>query len=105
MDEKWYTDDFESGSSANSDTPARRSISVYHLRRWPARLGLVLTRFGASWPEMRRKPGTDTNFRRSLPEFGCLLQGLLNGTGRPFVGSSKRSSTPSVWRSRGNPIN
>jgi hypothetical protein len=26
-----------------------------------------------SWPEMRRKPGTDTNFRRSLPEFGCLL--------------------------------
>src|ERR1039457_473827 len=22
---------------------------------------------------MPRKPGTDTNFRRSLPEFGCLL--------------------------------
>src|ERR1035441_3631381 len=22
------------------------------------------------------KPGTDTNFRRSLPEFGCLSQGL-----------------------------
>jgi hypothetical protein len=33
----------------------------------------VLNRFGESWPEMRRKPGTDTNFRRSLPEFGCLL--------------------------------
>jgi hypothetical protein len=32
MDEKWDTDDFESGSSANSDTPARRSVSVYHLR-------------------------------------------------------------------------
>src|ERR1039457_2945177 len=30
----------------------------------------VLNRFGESWPEMRRKPGTDTNFRRSLPEIG-----------------------------------
>jgi hypothetical protein len=25
---------------------------------------------------IRRKPGTDTNFRRSLPEIGCLSQGL-----------------------------
>src|ERR1035441_587582 len=23
---------------------------------------------------MHRKPGTDTNFRRSLPEFGCLFE-------------------------------
>src|ERR1035437_5600733 len=34
----------------------------------------VLNRFGESWPEMRRKPGTDTNFRRSLPEIGCLFE-------------------------------
>src|ERR1035441_8836182 len=54
----------------------------------------VLNRFGARSPEMRRKPGTDTNFRRSLPEFGCLSQGLPNGTGRPFVVSPKRLSTP-----------
>src|ERR1039457_5902541 len=54
----------------------------------------VLNRFGESWPEMRRKPGTDTNFRRSLPEFGCLSQGLPNGTGCPFVVSPKRLSTP-----------
>ena len=53
----------------------------------------VLNRFGESWPEMRRKPGTDTNFRRSLPEFGCLSQGLPNGTGCPFVVSPKRLST------------
>jgi hypothetical protein len=42
---------------------------------------------------MRRKPGTDTNFRRSLPEFGCLSQGLPNGTGCLFVVSPKRLST------------
>src|ERR1017187_2051678 len=53
----------------------------------------VLNRFGESWPEMRRKPGTDTNFRRSLPKFGCLSQGLPNGTGCPFVVSPKRLST------------
>src|ERR1019366_9516113 len=55
----------------------------------------VLNRFGESWPEMRRKPGTDTNFRRSLPEFGCLSQGLPNGTGCTFVVSPKRLSTSS----------
>src|ERR1019366_7219480 len=61
----------------------------------PACLGQiwVLNRFGESWPEMRRKPGTDTNFRRSLPEFGCLSQGLPNGTGCLFVVSPKRLST------------
>src|ERR1019366_4040833 len=53
----------------------------------------VLNRFGESWPGMRRKPGTDTNFRRILPEFGCLYQGLPNGTGCPFVVSPKRLST------------
>src|ERR1039457_7591634 len=53
----------------------------------------VLNRFGESWPEMRRKPGTDTNFRRSLPKFGCLSQGLPNGTGCPFVVSPQRLTT------------
>src|ERR1035441_4965024 len=38
---------------------------------------------------MRRNPGTDTDFRRSLPEFGCLSQGLPNGTGCLFVVSRK----------------
>jgi hypothetical protein len=48
---------------------------------------------------MRRKPGTDTNFLRSLPEFGCLSQGLPNGTGCPFVVSPKRLSTRGpLWR-------
>ena len=28
---------------------------------------------------MRRKPGTDTVFRRPLPENGCLSQGLPRG--------------------------
>ena len=52
-------------------------------RRFPPgssrRAARMFNRFGASWPEMRRKPGTDTNFRRSLPEFGCLSQGLPRG--------------------------
>src|ERR1039457_4292405 len=72
-----------------------------------------LYRFGKSWPEMRRKPGTDTNFRRSLPEFGCLSQGLPNGTGCPFVVSPKRLSTQEsrshsryieLWENRGGAL-
>jgi hypothetical protein len=33
----------------------------------------VLNRFGEGWPGIRRKPETDMNFRRSLPEIRCLL--------------------------------
>jgi hypothetical protein len=36
----------------------------------------VLNRFWERWAAIRRKPGTDTDFRRSLPEIGCLFQGL-----------------------------
>jgi hypothetical protein len=32
---------------------------------------------------MRRKPGTDTNFRRRLPEIGCLSQGLPKAGNHP----------------------
>jgi hypothetical protein len=34
---------------------------------------------------MHRKPGTDTIFRRSLPEIGCLSQGLPCGILYRFV--------------------
>ena len=34
---------------------------------------------------MHRKPGTDTIFRRSLPEIGCLSQGLPRGIPYRFV--------------------
>src|ERR1035441_10761322 len=36
----------------------------------------VLNRFGGRRAAIRRKPGTATDFRRSLPEMGCLSQGL-----------------------------
>src|ERR1022692_2857006 len=49
--------------------------AIHSRRRGPCRAPTrVLDRFGESWPEMLRKPGTDTNFRRSLPEFGCLFE-------------------------------
>ena len=41
-----------------------------------------------------RKPRTDMNFRRSLPEIRCLSQGLPHGICFPFVVSPKRLSTP-----------
>src|ERR1035437_2018928 len=34
--------------------------------------GAVLNRFGEGDPGICRKPGTDMNFRRSLPEIRCL---------------------------------
>jgi hypothetical protein len=43
---------------------------------------------------MRRKPGTDMNFRRSLPEIRCLSQGLPHGISSPFVGSPKTVKHP-----------
>src|ERR1019366_6441329 len=39
----------------------------------------VLNGFGGRRPATRRNPGTDTKFRRSLPETGCLSQGLPYG--------------------------
>src|ERR1035438_1790210 len=38
----------------------------------------------------RRKPGTDMNFRRLLPEIRCLSQGLPRGIRCPFVVSPRR---------------
>ena len=35
--------------------------------------------FWGRWAEMRRKPGTDMNSRRRLPEIRCLSQGLPRG--------------------------
>src|ERR1035438_4257348 len=83
-------------ASAGKRANSKRIFTKYTVRvstSWGSTLDRVLNRFGESWPEMRRKPGTDTNFRRSLPEFGCLSQGLPNGTGCPFVVSPKRLST------------
>src|ERR1017187_8135754 len=83
-------------ASAGKRVNSKRIFTKYTVRvstSWGSTLDRVLNRFGESWPEMRREPGTDTNFRRSLPEFGCLSQGLPNGTGCPFVVSPKRLST------------
>src|ERR1035441_7484966 len=41
---------------------------------------------------MRRKPGTDLNFRRLLPEIRCLSQGLPRGIRCPFTSGSIRST-------------
>src|ERR1035438_781097 len=38
---------------------------------------------------MRRKPGTDMNFWRSLPEIRCLSQGLPTGYALTFVVSPR----------------
>jgi hypothetical protein len=43
---------------------------------------------------MHRKPGTDTIFRRSLPEIGCLSQGLPRWIPYRFVLLPKTLSTP-----------
>src|ERR1019366_3398506 len=39
----------------------------------------VLNRFGGGVPKYAANPGLTANFRRSLPEIGCLSQGLPHG--------------------------
>jgi hypothetical protein len=39
--------------------------------------------------KLRRKPGTDMNSRRTLPEIRCLSQGLPRGMRSPFAASPK----------------
>src|SRR5271157_799898 len=54
--------------------------------------------------DVRRKcaanPGLTPGFRRSLPETGCLSQGLPRGIRGPFVVSPKRSDTPDAAAGR-----
>jgi hypothetical protein len=51
---------------------------------------------------MHRKPGTDTIFRRSLPEIGCLSQGLPRGIRYRFVLPPKTVKHP--WERVGGQI-
>src|ERR1019366_588204 len=63
-------------ASAGKRVNSKRIFTKYTVRvstSWGSTLDRVLNRFGESWPEMRRKPGTDTNFRRGLPETGYPL--------------------------------
>src|ERR1035437_2678036 len=77
---------------------SHRHIRIREIRADVVRAAGVFNRFGEGRPGMRCKPGTDMNFRRSLPEIRCLSQGLPRGISSPFVVSPKRSNTSGLWR-------
>jgi hypothetical protein len=53
----------------------------------------VLNRFGGAGQKCAANPGLTPSFRRSLPETGCLSQGLSRGLCCPFVLPPKRLIT------------
>src|SRR6202142_3498862 len=53
-----------------------------------------LTVLGGGAPKCAANPGLTPSSRRTLPETGCLSQGLPTGTCCPFVVPTKRLSTP-----------
>src|ERR1700690_1827225 len=53
-----------------------------------------LTVLGGGAPKCAANPGLTPSSRRTLPETGCLSQGLPTGTCCPFVVPPKRLSTP-----------
>ena len=58
----------------------------------------VLNRFGGAGQKCAANPGLTPSFRRSLPETGCLSQGLPRGICCPFVVPPKRLSTRALGR-------
>src|ERR1035437_4545359 len=58
--------------------------------------GQVLNGFGEGEPGIRRNPGTDMNFRRSLPEIRCLSSVCPAGYAPRSSCPPKRLSTPSA---------
>src|ERR1039457_3306942 len=54
----------------------------------------VLNRFGGGGPRYAANPGLTPRFRRSLPETGCLSQGLPHGNATPDRVPPKPLSIP-----------
>ena len=66
-------------------------------------LALLLNRFGGAGQKCAANPGLTPSFRRSLPETGCLSQGLPREMYCPFVVFPKRLSAhglPSILKTR-----
>src|ERR1039457_6546746 len=78
----------------NLEIAISRMFNLYHSPR-PWSECQVLNLFGGAGQKYAANPGLTPSFRRSLPETGCLSQGLPHGICCPFVVFPKRVSTQS----------